>query len=82
MITSVRSQSQKLTILGIMDRPRISFGDMARCNLEVTGDEAYTREHFEKLVLIEAIVEGLDGPFEMGAFGQMQLEFPNDPKRI
>lgn len=71
---------QKLTILGVY-RPQIS-AETWQEQLQVTGDEAYTREHFEKLVLIEALVEGLDGRFEMEKFGQMQLEFPDDPKRM
>ncbi len=71
---------QKLTILGVY-RPQIS-SETWQEQLQVTGDDAYTREHFEKLVLIEAVVEGLDGRFEMGEFGQMQAEFPDDPKRM
>jgi hypothetical protein len=71
---------QKLTILGVY-RPQIS-AETWQEQLQVTGDDAYTREHFEKLVLIEAIVEGLDGRLEMGEFGQMQAEFPDDPKRM
>jgi hypothetical protein len=71
---------RKLTILGVY-RPQIS-AETRQEQLQVTGDDAYTREHFDKLVLIEAIVEGLDEPFEMGKFGQMQLEFPDDPKRM
>jgi hypothetical protein len=47
---------------------------------QVTGDDDQTREHFEKLVLIEAVVDGLNGPFDMANFGQMQAEHPNDPK--
>ncbi len=49
---------------------------------EITGDDDETREHFDKLVLIEAIVEGLDGPFEMIKLGQMQSEFPDDQSRM
>jgi hypothetical protein len=48
----------------------------------VTGDDAYTREHFDKLVLIEALVEGLDGRFEMDKFGQMQAESPKYPEHM
>jgi hypothetical protein len=71
---------QKLTILGVY-RPQISTETWYE-QFQVTGDEAYTREHFEKLVLIEASVEGIDGRFEMGEFGQMQAEFPDDPTRM
>ena len=47
---------------------------------QVTADDEQTREHFEKLVLIEAVVDGLSDPFDMGEFGQMQADHPNDPK--
>ena len=71
---------QKLTIIGVY-QPQIS-AETWQEQFQVTDDEAYTREHFERLVLIEALVEGLDGPFQMGEFGQMQAEFPDDPKRM
>ena len=71
---------QKLTIIGVY-QPQIS-AETWQEQFQVTDDEAYTREHFERLVLIEALVEGLDGPFRMGEFGQMQAEFPDDPKRM
>ena len=71
---------QKLTIIGVY-QPQIS-AETWQEQFQVTDDEAYTREHFEKLVLIEALVEGLDGPFQIGEFGQMQAEFPDDPKRM
>lgn len=41
----------------------------------VTGDDNLTKDHFEKLVLIEAIVEGLDEPFAMVKFGQWQQAY-------
>src|ERR1700733_2857011 len=47
---------------------------------QVTCDDDQTREHFDKLVLIEAIVDGLDEPFDMGSVGQMRIEFPEDRK--
>ena len=47
---------------------------------QVTGDDDQTREHFERLVLIEAVVDGLNDPFDMAEFGQMQAEHPDDPK--
>lgn len=70
----------KLTVLGVY-RPQISPETWQR-QLAVTGDEAYTREDFAKLVLIEAIVEGLDEPLKMRELGQMQLEYPEDPRRM
>jgi hypothetical protein len=68
----------QLNIIGIY-RPQIS-AETWQEQLQVTDDEAYTKEHFGKLVLIEAIVDGLGEPFDMGEFGQMQAEFPGDPK--
>jgi hypothetical protein len=70
----------QLSIIGIY-RPQIS-AETWREQLKITDDEAYTREHFDKLVLIEAIVDGLDEPFDMGKLGQMQAEFPDDLKRM
>ena len=70
----------QLSIIGIY-RPQIS-AETWREQLQVTDDEAYTKEHFDKLVLIEAIVDGLAEPFDMGKFGQMQAEFPDDLKRM
>ena len=45
----------------------------------VTGDDRRTREHFERLVLIEALVDGLDQPFDMGKFGQTHPEHGDTP---
>lgn len=44
------------------------------------NDRDCTREYFDKLVLIEAIVDGTDEPFDMSRFGQMQTQVPDDPK--
>jgi hypothetical protein len=70
----------RLNIIGIY-RPQIS-AETWQEQLQVTDDEAHTREHFDKLVLIEAVVDGLDEPFDMSEFGQMQAAFPDDPKRM
>jgi hypothetical protein len=70
----------KLNVLGVY-RPKIS-PETWQDQFEVTGEKAYTSEHFDKLALIEATVEGLDEPFDMGEFGQMQAEFPDDSKRM
>ncbi len=70
----------KLTLLGIY-KPHIS-AETWQQQWEVTADDEATHEHFEKLVLIEATVEALVEPFDMGSFGQMQTEFPDDPKRM
>jgi len=70
----------RLTIAGVY-RPQIS-AETWREQYEVTDDDAQTREHFDRLVLIEAIVEGLTEPFDMSKFGQMQAEFPDDPSRM
>ena len=69
-----------MTIAGVY-RPQIS-AETWREQYEVTDDDAQTREHFDRLVLIEAIVEGLTEPFDMSKFGQMQAEFPDDPSRM
>ncbi len=68
----------RLTVLGIY-RPQIGTKTW-RKQWKVTENDEMTREHFAGLVLIEAIVEGLAEPFEMRKFGQMQAEFPNDPR--
>jgi hypothetical protein len=59
----------KLNVLGVY-RPQIS-AETWQEQWQVTGDDDYTREHFDKLVLIEAIIEGLGEPFEMIRFGQI-----------
>lgn len=68
-----------LTILGVY-RAEIS-AETWQEQWKATEDDDETREYFDKLVLIEAIVEGLAEPFRMHEFGQMQLEFPDDPMR-
>jgi hypothetical protein len=70
----------RLTVLGVY-RPQIS-AETWQEQWQVTGDDEETREHFDKLVLIEAVVEGLSEPFEMIKLGQMQVEFPNDRSRM
>jgi len=70
----------KLTILGVY-KPQIS-AETWQEQWNVTADDDETRDHFEKLVLIEAVVDGLHEPFDMGKFGQMQLQFPDDPSRM
>lgn len=67
-----------LTILGVY-RPEISTETWNE-QWAVTADDEQTQEHFRTLVLIEAVVEGLRGPFEMDKFGQMDREFPDDPR--
>jgi hypothetical protein len=70
----------RLTVLGVY-RPIISK-EAWQEQWEVTADDEYTKEYFDKLVLIEAIVEGLDVQFEMSKFGQPSLEFPDDTSRM
>ena len=69
-----------LTIIGVYT-PQIS-AEAWQEQWEVTADDEQTREHFEKLVLLEAIVDGLVEPFDMGKFGQLQAEYPDDPDRM
>lgn len=70
----------QLTILGVY-RPQIS-AETWQEQWNVTADDEETRDHFARLVLIEAVVENLPEPFDMGAFGQRQLQFPDDPSRM
>jgi hypothetical protein len=55
---------------------------MWREQFQVTGDEHATREHFEKLVLIEAVVEGLTGRFDFTKFGQILSGYRNYPDNM
>ena len=70
----------RVTVLGVY-RPTIS-DEAWQEQWQVTGDDGATREHFESLVLIEGVVEGLGEHFDMSKFGQMQNEFPNDRRRM
>jgi hypothetical protein len=69
-----------LKVLGVY-RPHISPATW-RVQWEVTGNDLATQEHFAGLVLIEAVVEGLSKCFDMGEFGQMNKDFPDDPSRM
>jgi hypothetical protein len=69
-----------LTILGVY-RPRISR-ETWREQWQVTEDDAETKDHFDSLVLIEGVVDGLSEPMDMGKFGQMRLDFPDDTSRM
>jgi hypothetical protein len=70
-----------LTILGVF-RPQIS-AETWQEQWQVTDNDEETREHFETLVLIEAVVSGLDEPLEMSAFGQTHPElWPDDPTNM
>jgi hypothetical protein len=66
-----------LEVLGVY-RPKISAA-ARREQWRITADDQLTRAHFEKLVLIEAEVEGLTEPLRMAKFGQMQPEGPAFP---
>ena len=70
----------RLTIIGVY-RPQIS-AETWQEQWNVTADDDQTREHFNKLVLIEAIVEGLAKPFDMSQFGQMQADSPKYPRHM
>lgn len=67
----------QLIVLGVY-RPFISQ-EVWQEQWAVTGNDKNTKEHFENLVLIEAVIEGLHEPFNMSKFGQMSAEFPDDP---
>ena len=64
----------RLEVLGVY-RPQVSKKAW-REQWKVTADDERTRLHFEKLVLIEAVVDGLTEPFKMAKFGQMQPAGP------
>jgi hypothetical protein len=69
-----------LTILGVY-RPEID-PETWKEQWAVTADEEATREHFRTLVLIEAVVEGLAGRFEMSKFGQVHSATPQYPRHM
>ena len=69
-----------LKVIGVY-RPVIS-AELWREQFEVTGDEQITREHFEKLVLVEAVVEGLAGRFDFGKFGQILSGYRDHPDNM
>jgi hypothetical protein len=69
-----------LTILGVY-RPHISEGTWKE-HWRVTGDDTLTNDHFAGLVLIEAIIDGLNEPFDMRSFGQMSADHPNDSRHM
>lgn len=58
-----------LRVIGVYG-PVIS-AETWREQFQVTGDEQATREHFEKLVIIEAVVEKLTGRFDFNKLGQV-----------
>jgi hypothetical protein len=67
-----------LTVIGVY-RPVIS-AETCREQWQVTGDDGATQGHFGRLVLIEAVTEGLSGAFDFSKFGQMQPDHPDDPR--
>lgn len=69
-----------MTVIGVY-RPAISK-ETWREQFQVTGDEQVTREHFEKLVLIEAVVEGLTGRFDFSKFGQVLSGYHGYPDNM
>jgi hypothetical protein len=70
-----RMQAPSLKVIGVY-RPAIS-AETWREQFQMTGDEQAIREHFKKLVLIEAVVEGLTGRFEFSKFGQVLSGYRN-----
>ena len=61
-----------LQILGVY-RPQIGASAWHK-QWKVTEDDKVTEKHFAGLVLIEAIVNGLEDPFKMGKFGQVHSD--------
>ena len=70
----------KLTIIGVY-RPQISVETWQE-QWNITGEDFATYEHFDKLVLIEAIAEGLETSFDMAKFGQIHLTYRNFPSHM
>jgi hypothetical protein len=69
-----------LKVIGVY-RPAISAETWSE-QLQVTGDERITQEHFAKLVLIEAVVEGLVGRFDFSMFGQLLSGYRDYPDNM
>lgn len=69
-----------LKVIGVY-RPVIS-AETWHEQFQVTGDDQVTREHFEKLVLIEVVVEGLSGRFDFSKFGQVLSGHCNYPDNM
>lgn len=69
-----------LKVIGVY-RPVISEETWQE-QFQVTEDERATREHFEGLVLIEAVVEGLTGRFDFGKFGQVLSGYRDHPDNM
>jgi hypothetical protein len=69
-----------LKVIGVY-RPVIS-AETWREQFQVTCNEQATREHFEKLVLIEAVVEGLTGRFNFNKFGQVLSGYRDYPDNM
>jgi len=59
----------KLEVIGIY-KPYISE-ETYREQWQVSGPDEETREHFDKLVLIEALAENIDGELDLGSTGQL-----------
>src|SRR5215469_2909071 len=68
-----------LKVIGVY-RPVIS-AKTRREQYQVTGDERITREHFGKLVLIEAVAEGV-GQLDFSKFGQMLSGYRDYPDNM
>lgn len=77
---SRRVKEPNLKVIGVY-RPVISPKTWDE-QFQVTGDEQATREHFEKLVLIEGVVEGLTGRFDFSKFGQVLSGYRNYPDNM
>ena|SRR5690349_19617682 len=58
----------RIAVLGVY-RPDIP-ARVYKQQLKVTGSDEKTEAHFRDLVLIEAVVEQIDGRFKMGDLGQ------------
>jgi hypothetical protein len=75
-----RMTEPKLTVLGVY-RPQIS-SETWKEQWHVTEDDKETQEHFDSLVLIEAVVDDLGEPFDMSRLGQINLAFRDDAAQM
>jgi len=73
-------QESTLKVIGVY-RSVIS-AEVWREQFEVSGNEQSTREHFQNLVLVEGVVDGLGGRFDFSKFGQMLSGYRNYPDHM
>jgi hypothetical protein len=78
-ISAKTMENPKIIVLGVY-KPRIPSA-VYREQWQVTGSDAATDAHFEKLVLIEATVSNADERLRMKELGQM-VDIPGFPRQF